>query len=104
MGLQTRIRNHVFWAEELCEKIRALEGFEITTDPILSLFSFRCPGDDPVQQRLVDAINDDGRIYLTQGAFAGQKIIRVQVGQFDTTRDDVMSVAKVVSEVWEVVK
>ena len=104
VGLQTRIRNHVFWAEELCEKIRNLEGFEITTEPILSLFSFRCPGDDPAQQRLVDAINDDGRIYLTQGAFAGQKIIRVQVGQFDTTRDDVMSVATVVSEVWEVVK
>ena len=88
----------------MCEKIRTLEGFEITTEPILSLFSFRCPGDDPAQQRLVDAINDDGRIYLTQGAFAGQKIIRVQVGQFDTTRDDVMSVATVVSEVWEVVK
>jgi aromatic-L-amino-acid decarboxylase len=104
VGLQTRIRNHVFWAEELCEKIRTLEGFEITTDPILSLFSFRCPGDDPAQQRLVDAINDDGRIYLTQGAFAGQKIIRVQVGQFDTIRADVMSVATVVSEVWEVVK
>ena len=104
VGLQTRIRNHVFWAEELCEKIRNLEGFEITTEPILSLFSFRCPGDDPAQQRLVDAINDDGRIYLTQGAFAGQKIIRVQVGQFDTIRADVMSVATVVSEVWEVVK
>ena len=99
-----RIRNHVLWAEELCSKIRLLEGFQITTDPILSLFSFRCPGDDMAQQRLVDAINDDGRIYLTQGAFADQKIIRVQVGQFDTTREDVMSVATVVSEVWEAIK
>ncbi|WP_425039737.1 pyridoxal phosphate-dependent decarboxylase family protein [Primorskyibacter sp. S187A] len=102
-GLQARIRNHVTWAEELCEAIRALEGFEITTDPILSLFSFRCPGDDATQQRLVDAINDDGRIYLTQGAFAGRKVIRVQVGQFDTTRDDVMAVAQVVQEVWETI-
>ncbi|MEM6371458.1 MAG: pyridoxal-dependent decarboxylase [Pseudomonadota bacterium] len=100
-GLQTRIRNHVAWAEELCEAIRALDGFEITTEPILSLFSFRCPGDDADQQRLVDAINDDGRIYLTQGAFDGQKIIRVQVGQFDTTRADVMSVAEVVKDVWD---
>ena len=104
VGLQMRIRNHVLWAEELCSKIRLLEGFQITTDPILSLFSFRCPGDDMAQQRLVDAINDDGRIYLTQGAFANQKIIRVQVGQFDTTREDVMSVAMVVSEVWEAIK
>lgn len=102
-GLQTRIRNHVTWAEELCEAIRALEGFEITTDPILSLFSFRCPGDDAMQQRLVDAINDDGRIYLTQGAFAGRKIIRVQVGQFDTTRDDVMAVATVVQDIWRTI-
>ncbi len=103
-GLQARIRNHVTWAEELCESLRALDGFEITTEPILSLFSFRCPGDDADQQRLVDAINDDGRIYLTQGSFAGQKIIRVQVGQFDTTREDVMTVASVVQEVWEAIR
>jgi len=103
-GLQTRIRNHVAWAEELCAAIRTMDGFEITTDPILSLFSFRCPGDDETQQRLVDTINDDGRIYLTQGAFQGRKIIRVQVGQFDTTREDVMMVASVIQDVWEGLK
>lgn len=103
-GLQTRIRNHVAWASDLCEAIRGMDGFEITTDPILSLFSFRCPGDDAAQQRLVDAINDDGRIYLTQGAFQGQKIIRVQVGQFETTRDDVMMVQTVVQDIWEQIK
>ena len=81
-----------------------MDGFEIATDPILSLFSFRCPGDDAIQQRLVDAINDDGRIYLTQGSFAGRKIIRVQVGQFDTTQEDVMAVATVVQEVWEAIR
>lgn len=100
-GLQTRIRNHIAWAQDLCEAIGQIDGFEITTDPIFSLFSFRCPGDDATQQRLVDAINDDGRIYLTQAAFQGRKIIRVQVGQFDTTRDDVMAVASVTQEVWE---
>jgi aromatic-L-amino-acid decarboxylase len=100
-GLRTRIRNHIAWAGELCEDIRELEGFEIVTDPILSLFSFRCPGNDEDQQRLVDALNDDGRIYLTQGSFGGRKIIRFQVGQFDTTRDDVMMARGVIQEVWE---
>ena len=103
-GLQTRIRNHVAWAAELCEAIRAMDGFEITTDPILSLFSFRCPGDDAMQQRLVDAINDDGQVYLTQGVFQGRKIIRVQVGQFDTTRDDVMMVQVVIHDIWEQIR
>ncbi|QUJ78213.1 aspartate aminotransferase family protein [Sulfitobacter albidus] len=103
-GLQARIRNHINWAEELCEKLRALPGFEITSEPIFSLFSFRCPGDDAMQQRLVDAINDDGRIYLTQGALAGRRIIRVQVGQFDCTREDVMMVKTVVRDIWEKVQ
>ncbi len=99
-GLRSRIRNHVTWAAEVCEAIRALDGFEIVTEPILSLFSFRCPGDDDAQQRLVDALNEDGRIYLTQGTFAGRKIIRFQVGQFDTTRKDVMMAADAIRDVW----
>ena len=99
-GLRRRMRDHVAWARELCEAIRAMEGFEIATEPILSLFTFRCPGDDAAQQRLVDALNEDGRIYLTQGSFGGRKVIRFQVGQFDTTRDDVMAAASVIDEVW----
>jgi aromatic-L-amino-acid/L-tryptophan decarboxylase len=103
-GLRARIRNHVAWAAEVCDAIRELDGFEIVTEPILSLFSFRCPGDDGDQQRLVDALNDDGRIYLTQGSFKGRKIIRFQVGQFDTTRDDVMMAAAVIKDVWGQIK
>ena len=103
-GLRDRIRNHVTWANDACEAIRALEGFEIVTDPILSLFSFRGPGDDGAQQRLVDALNDDGRIYVTQGLHQGRKVIRFQVGQFDTTRDDVMMAPAVIQEVWEAIR
>lgn len=99
-GLRKRIRNHILWSREIYEEIREMDGFEIVTEPILSLFSFRCPGDDATQQRLVDALNDDGRIYLTQGAFQGRKIIRFQVGQFDTTREDVMTAADVIKDVW----
>ena len=100
-GLRARIRNHVLWAQELCEVIRDMPDFEIVTEPILSLFSFRCVGDDALQQRLVDAINDDGRIYITQGMHAGAKMIRFQVGQFDTTRDHVLMAAQVISEIRE---
>ena len=98
-GLRERIRNHVAWSEELCSVIRAMDGFEIVTVPILSLFTFRCPGDDDRQQRLVDALNADGRIYLTQGAHEGRRVIRFQVGQFDTTRADVLMAGDVIAEV-----
>lgn len=98
-NLRERIRNHVSWAREASEIIAEFPGYEIITPPILSLFSFRCPGDDAMQQRLVDALNDDGRIYVTQGAYAGRKMIRFQVGQFHTTRDDVMMATRVIEEV-----
>ena len=98
-GLRTRLRNHVNWAQELCERIRETPGFVITSEPLLSLFSFRCEGDDRAQQQLVDAINDDGRIYLTQGIWQDQKVIRFQVGQFDTTYEDVMSAHTVIQEI-----
>jgi aromatic-L-amino-acid/L-tryptophan decarboxylase len=100
-GLKERLRNHVLWAGEICELIREMDGFDIVTEPILSLFTFRCPGDDDAQQRLVDAINDDGRIYVTQGAFEGRKVIRFQVGQFETTREDVLFAADVIRSVWQ---
>ncbi|MGR3491133.1 MAG: pyridoxal phosphate-dependent decarboxylase family protein, partial [Shimia sp.] len=99
-GLRTRIRNHCTWSGELCADLRA-RGFEIVTEPQLSLFTFRAPGGDAMQQRLVDALNADGRIYLTQGAFEGRPVIRFQVGQFDTTRDDVMASGGVIAEIAE---
>ncbi len=46
------------WAGEICEVVRAMDGFEIVTKPTLSLFSFRCSSGDATRQRLVDAIND----------------------------------------------
>ncbi len=103
-GLRSRIRNHVTWAQELCEVIRAMPDFEIVTEPILSLFTFRCAGDNAMQQRLVDALNSDGRIYITQGMHDGSRVIRFQVGQFDTTRDHVMMAAEVIADVWETLK
>ena len=92
-GLRTRLRNHVKWAQQLADRLRAEPDFEIVTDPIFSLFTFRYLGGggdlDELNQTLVDALNDDGRIYLTQTFVNGKKVIRFQVGQFDCTEDDV---------------
>ena len=96
-GLRARIENHVAWAREACDAIRDLPGFEIASEPILSLFSFRLLNDD-ASKRLLERINDDGRIYLTQTRHKGNFVIRVQVGQFDTTREDVMMIPEVLAQ------
>ena len=103
-GLRTMLRNHVKWSEELCERFRATPAFEIITDPVLSLFTFRyAPKSttdlDALNQRLVDRVNDDGRIYITQTRTKGALVIRFQAGQFDATRDDVMMAYDVITEI-----
>jgi len=105
-ALRDRIRNHVAWSVEVHDKIAASPGFESVTPPVLSLFSFRYAPDgvddlDALNQRLVDAINDDGRIYLTQTRVDGTLAIRFQVGQTDTTREDVLMAHEVITEIAE---
>ncbi|GLS29634.1 aromatic-L-amino-acid decarboxylase [Mesorhizobium albiziae] len=93
-GLRTMIRNHVRWSENLAARLARTPGFEIVSQPMLSLFSFRhqprAGGDaDRHNLDLVNAINDDGRIYLTQTRVDGRVAIRFQAGQFETTEADI---------------
>jgi aromatic-L-amino-acid decarboxylase len=97
-GLRQRIRNHVAWAEELAETLATLPGVQVVTHPQLSLFSFALESGDAATETLLKRINDDGRVYLTQTRHHGRLVIRVQVGQFDCTREDVMCVHQVVKE------
>ena len=86
-------------AKKLSEMIADSHGAELAGMVADQMVYSTLRGDSD-QQRLVDALNDDGRIYITQGAFDGRKVIRFQVGQFDTTREDVMMACEVIADVW----
>ena len=68
----------------------------IVTGPILSLFTFRYR-DDTATAALLEAVNREGRVYLTQTTHDGRFVIRVQVGSWDCTRDDVMAIPDVLA-------
>jgi len=87
-GLQTMIRNHVSWSEKLAAQLSAEPDFTVTTQPILSLFTFKYSPEtladqsqsNELNRKLVTDINDDGRIYLTQEkdiAIAFETIVEV---------------------------
>lgn len=103
-GLRDRLRNHVKWSVDLHDKLAAHPDFEIVTIPMWSLFTFRfvpqgVSDPDTLNQTLVDAINDDGRIYLTQTRVDGDLVIRFQAGQFETTEQDVLMAFDVITEI-----
>jgi aromatic-L-amino-acid decarboxylase len=92
-GLRTMIRNHVRWSRALACRFAAEPGFSVVTEPILSLFSFRHdPGDgrdlDAHNLSLLTAINDDGRLYLTQTRVEGRIAIRFQAGSMEAREAD----------------
>jgi aromatic-L-amino-acid decarboxylase len=97
------IRNHVAWAEALADRIAATPDFTVISPPMLSLFAFRHepPGVEDLDAHnlaLLQAINDDGRIYLTQAKVDGKSGMRFQVGQFETTEDDVTLAFDVITD------
>jgi aromatic-L-amino-acid decarboxylase len=93
-GLRQMIRSHVAWSESLAGRLRRAQGFQVVTEPMLSLFTFRhdAPAgadEDAHNLALLEAINADGRIYLTQTRVDGKVAIRFQVGQFETAAEDI---------------
>ena len=105
-GLRSVIRNHVKWSVQLAEQLRATPNFYITTEPMLSLFSFRHEPKtvsdlDAHNLALVKAINDDGRIYITQSKLDGKSIIRFQAGSFEMRQSDVDIAFNTITEIAE---
>jgi aromatic-L-amino-acid decarboxylase len=98
------IRNHVTWSVGLADRLRALPDFKIVTEPMLSLFTFAYVPDgaadlDALNQDLVNKINDDGRIYITQTRIDGALVIRFQAGAFTCTKEDVDVAYDVIVEI-----
>ena len=104
--LQAMLRAHIAWTAELAELIRAEPDFELTSPPNLALLSFRyLPPDvddqeslDVLNERLLNALNDDGRIYVTQNRLRGRYVIRFAIGQLYTTREHVLRAFGVIKE------
>ena len=102
-GLRQLVRNHVRWVRELEGMFRADPEFEVPVSMPLALFAFRYapPGKDKgkATAELIRRINDDGRTYLTETSVDGVPTIRVAAGNFECTREDVLSVYEIVKEV-----
>lgn len=97
-GLRERIRNHIDWAGMAAGRIDATPGLEVVTGPVLSLFTFAHRGGDEPTRALIERLNDDGRVYLTQTVHEGRFLIRFVTGQFDQTREDVETACDVIEE------
>ncbi len=86
-GLQEYIREHVANAQELKSWVEADDRFEIVAPAKLNLICFRHKKGDAFNEKLMNRLNESGKIYLTHTKLNDQFVIRFSVGQATTTLD-----------------
>jgi len=84
-GLQFHIREHVRLAQEFTSWARSDSRFEVVAPVPLNLVCFRLKSGDEANQRLMDALNQSGDLYLTHTKLTGKLTLRFCVGQTNTT-------------------
>ena len=85
-GLRTMIRHHIALAQELAGWVDSHPRLETIAPTPFGLVSFRHTGGADATDRLAEAINADGRVYLTPSEVDGAPFIRVSVGSIRTER------------------
>jgi len=89
VGLERRLREHVRLAELFEGWVREEPGWEVTAPRHFSLVCFRYDGSDEENERLLEGVNDSGEVFLSHTRFADRYQLRLAVGNFRTTEEDV---------------
>ncbi|MBX3380645.1 MAG: aspartate aminotransferase family protein [Phycisphaeraceae bacterium] len=70
-GLRSYIREHMRLSEVFESLVRADDRFEIVAPRSMNLICFRLKGEDAANKRLLDSLNQSGKIYLTHTVLPG---------------------------------
>jgi aromatic-L-amino-acid decarboxylase len=79
-GLRQHIRTGVALAQELAAWLEQDERFELVAPVPLNLVCFRLKAGDKATERLRDAINASGKMYLIHTKLDGKIVLRVAIG------------------------
>jgi aromatic-L-amino-acid decarboxylase len=93
-GLRGLVREHVEMAQDLAERVRAHARLELVVEPPLNLVCLAHRDGDDATQRLIDAVNRDGRFFVSHCRFHGRLVLRVSIGALATTRAHVAAFAE----------
>ncbi len=88
-GLQERIREHVRLADLFEGWVRDEPGWEIVAPRPFSLVCFRRDGSDEENELLLERVNATGEVFISHTRLGGRYVLRLAIGNFRTTEDDV---------------
>ena len=88
-GLQERIREHVRLAALFEDWVDEEPGWEVAAPRHFSLVCFRLESSDDENERLLERVNASGEVFLSHARLGDRYVLRLAVGSFRTTEDDV---------------
>ena len=88
-GLRERIREHLRLAALFEGWVRAEPGWEVCAPRHFSLVCFRREGPDGANEELLERVNASGEVFLSHTRLDGRYVLRLAIGNFRTTEDDV---------------
>ncbi|HUN22451.1 MAG TPA: pyridoxal-dependent decarboxylase [Anaerolineales bacterium] len=88
-GLQKLVRQHIAWVQELAQQIASHPDFEVLAPVPFNLVCFRHRLGDEFNQKLLERLNTNGKIYLTHTKLNGRYCLRLCAGQTNVTREHV---------------
>ena len=98
-GLQFHIRRHIEIAQQFARWIQEDPNFEIAAPVPLNLVCFRYRGDDEINQKLLEELNDSGELFLTHTQLNNKYTLRMSIGQTNTERKHVKKAWKKIQEI-----
>ena len=97
-GLQAHIRSGVAWAQRFADEVRRHPDFELAAPAPLNLVCFRHRAGDEANRRILAALNDSGRFYLTHTVLDGRYTLRLSVGTVATRAHHVEAAWEAITE------
>jgi aromatic-L-amino-acid decarboxylase len=88
-GLQERIRAAISLAERFEEWMQTDPDWEVVAPRPFSVVCFRLRGSDESNERLLERVNATGEIFISHTRLADRYVLRLAIGSFRTTEDDV---------------
>ena len=100
-GLQYHIRKHIEMAQQFAEWVRTSDDFELVVPAPLNLVCFAHKNGDEFNRKLLETINNRGKIYFTHTVINGRYILRMCIAQTHTKPEHVQQAWQIIRETAE---
>jgi aromatic-L-amino-acid/L-tryptophan decarboxylase len=88
-GLRYHIQEHIRLAQQFAEWVRSSEEFELAAPAPLNLVCFAHKNGNDFNKKLLETINNSGKMYFTHTVVNGNYVLRMCIGQTNTKEEHV---------------